>query len=247
LNKEISDFDNWCQSSWGSTIRGPKELFDPDIPQIRDYIDFHNIPPVLKEYIAEKLIIESCRHIGAFQESGDVIWYLLRFAREFRQNNPCFTGRRVQPLKAALLLTARSQFSSAIPIDRNDLDHILAGGAALSAMYLLAQLEFISRSKGRYLDDNGIPLRCIPKLLCKKANLNPKPNRVNQIHQAFILYLYRNGTFVGKRLRILDKKLCIAERLRKIRHPVMHGELPDPSVEATFLALLIAIFYYGET
>lgn len=114
----------------------------------------------------------------------------------------------------------------------------------MAAMYLLAQLEFLCRVKGRYLNEDGTIKLTIPVKLGEKAKLKTNQKRVNRIEQAFCLYVYRNKTLAGKRLRMLDKKLSIAERLRKIRHPVMHGELPDPSVEAKFLGLLIAMLYY---
>ena len=116
----------------------------------------------------------------------------------------------------------------------------------MTAVYLLAQLEFLCRKKSRYLNEDGTIKRTIPAELRNKAHLRPSQTRVNRIEQAFVLYRYRNRTLVGKRLRLLERKLRIAERLGKIRNPVMHGELPDPAVEAKFFALLIAMFYYGE-
>ena len=146
----------------------------------------------------------------------------------------------------ALLLLVHSQFSHALPPHSDDLNHIWAGGLAISDTYLLAQLEFLCRKKSRYLNEDRTIKLTIPEKLRKKVKLESKPARVNQINQAFILYLYRNRTILGKRLRALEKKLGIAERLRKIRYPAMHGELPDPAMEAKFLGLLIAMFYYGE-
>lgn len=245
VNKEIPDFDSWCQASWGATVRSHKKLFARDTPQIRDHVDFNKVSHPLKVYIAEKLILESCSRMGALSESGDVSWYICKFGRELASGGIGFTGRRIQPLKAALLLTANSQFSSALPCCASDFDHILAGGQAMAAMYLLATLEFLCRVKGRYLNEDGTIKRLIPVKLHKKAKLKTNQKRVNLIQQAFYLYLCWNRTLAGRRLRTLDKKLGIAERLRKIRHPVMHGELPDPSAEAKFLGLLIAILYYG--
>lgn len=122
----------------------------------------------------------------------------------------------------------------------------------MTAMYLVAVLEFLCRVRGRYLGKDGVVKRAIPKQLHKKAGLRHnqqlhKKGPVNRIHQAFTLYLYRNSTPLGKRLRKLEKLLTITRRLEKIRNPVMHGELPDPSVEADFFALLIAMFYYAES
>jgi len=251
MNREIAEFDSWCQAAWGTKARNHRKLLAPNTPQIREHVDFDKISPSLKSHIAKTLIIESCNRMGAFQESGDVTWYIHGFAREFQDDGRDFTGRRIQPPKAALFLLVHSRFSSALPRDSDDFDHILAGGAAISATYLLAQLEFLFRGKGRYLNEDGTIKHAIPVRLCNEVGLRPnlKPNtsdRVNGIDQAFKLYLYRNRTLVGKHLRILQKKLGIGERLKKIRHPVMHGELPDPTVEARFFALLIAMFYYEK-
>jgi len=250
MNTELSELNRWCQASWGSTVRNYKKLFAHGTPQIRDNFDFDKLSPFLKVHIAERLIIESCNRIGAYQESGDVTWYIRSFAREMQDDGDGFTGRRIQPLKAALILLAASQFSHTLPHSANDTDQILAGGAAMSAMYLLAQLEFLCRKKCRYLNEDGTIKRAIPAQLRKKAglgdNLKLNTKRINQIHQAFCLYLYRNRTLAGRRLQILDRKLRIVARLKKTRHPVMHGELPDPAVEAKFFGLLIAIFYYGK-
>lgn len=210
-----------------------------------DHVEFGKSSAALKMHIAEKLILESCSHLGAFFDSGDVTWYLHGFARELQGTARGFRGRRLQPLKAALLLTSLSEFSSALPFDRSDFEHIKAGGGAMSAMYLLAHLEFLCRIKSRYLTRAGKVHQEIPQQLRKKAGINDR-KQVNQIHQAFILYLYRNRTPLAKRLHKLERALGIVDRLKKIRNPVMHGELADPSVEAYFLGLLIAMFYFSE-
>lgn len=245
MNEKITDFESWCQSSWCATTRSHSQLLAPGTPQIRDHADFDKIAPPVKVHIAEKLILESYSRMGALVESGDVTWYIHKFGRELQTSGSGFKGRRLQPLKAALLLTSLLQFSSALPPNRSDCDHIRAGGGAMATMYLLAQLEFLCRVKGRYLDKDGTIKRTMPQQLRKKAGLQPNQRRVNQIHKAFIVYMYRNTTALGKRLRILETKLGIAKRLQTIRNPVMHGELPDPAVEGKFFGLLLAMFYYS--
>lgn len=247
VNKEILDFEQWCQVSWGAPIRSHTKILSSMTPLIMHEVKFSESSAPLKLHIAEKLIRESCSHFGSIFESGDVSWFLHVFAEELSLNVRGFEGRRRQPLKAALLLTSLSEFSSALPADRSDVEHILAGGSAMAAMYLLAQLEFLCRINGRYLGKNGAVRRKIPQQLQKQAGIQPNQKQVSQIHQAYILYLYRNKTLLGKRLRRLDRNLSIANRLRKIRNPVMHGELPDPGVEAKFFGLLIAMFYYAES
>ena len=86
----------------------------------------------------------------------------------------------------------------------------------------------------------------LPNQLRTRASIRQNQTRINNIDQAFILYLYRNRTFLGKRLIILDRRIGITNRLKKIRNPVMHGELVDPSSEAMFFGLMTAMFYYGS-
>lgn len=243
---EIDAFEHWCRTSWGGPTRNHRQVFARGTQQIRDHVDFAETPPVLKVHIAEKLILESCSHMGSFIDSGDVSRYVRSFGRELVSAGTAFEGRRLQPLKAALLLTAHLNFSSALPAARDDFDHIGAGGGAMAALFLLAQLEFLCRAKGRYLHRDGRVRREIPPQLLKKAGPGLKPRRVNRIDQAWVLYLYRNPTPLAKRLRMLEKKLEIAQRLGTLRNPVMHGEWPDPAFEGRFLALLIAMFYYSE-
>jgi len=246
VNKDILDLEQWCQDSWGAPTRNPKKMFSSVTPQIRDQIEFGESSAALKLHIAEKLIRESCNHFGAFGESGDVSWFLHFFAREVCGTVRGFKGRRSQPLKSALLLTSLSEFSAALPPDRSDFDHILAGGSAMAAMYMLGHLEFLFRIRGRYLRRDGTVRGKIPQQLQKKAGIQPNRKQISQIYQTFILYLYRDRTPLGKRLRRLDRTLGIENRLEKIRNPVMHGELADPGVEAKFFGLLIAMFYYAE-
>ncbi len=205
---------------------------------------------------AERLITKYCNTAGRYIETGDIAEYIYYFANNMEGNIDGFSGRVHQPLKAALLLIVHEQFSSELPSDRNDYDQILAGGTALSAMYLMARLENLFRIKSQYLNEdgtlkNGIPmqLRQILKREYKKEynkdiNIGNKW-RCSRINQAFNIFLYRNRTLLGKRLKIMDKKLRIADRLDYIRNPAMHGELDDPGVEARFLGLLVAMFYYG--
>lgn len=131
----------------------------------------------------------------------------------------------------------------------NDIDYILAGGGALAAEYLLSQLEYLFRMKSRYLDGNGIVIKLVPPQLVKKlgSRNTSKGNRISQIKQAFILYLYRNRTPLANRLQSLEQKIKISDRLDYIRNPVMHGPLGDPAVEATFYSLLVSMFYYAES
>jgi len=247
MSDEVEAFEQWCRESWGAPTRDHKQVLARGVPQICAHVDWAEACLSLKVCIAEKLILESCSRIGSFAESGDVSWCIRSFARELAVAGIGFKGRRLQPLKAALLLSARLDYSSALPAARDDFDHIRAGGGAMATMFLMAQLEFLCRVKSRYLHRDGKVRREIPPQLLNKAGFKSKPSRVNRIDQAWVLCLYKNITALGKRLRILERKLQIAQRLGTLRNPVMHGEWPDPAFEAMFLALLVAMFYYSES
>ena len=110
----------------------------------------------------------------------------------------------------------------------------------------MAHLEYLFRVKGRYLNENGSIKVKLPKQLIEKASIRKEQKRINNIDQAFAIYLFRNRTILGKRLIILDKNIGITGRLKRIRNPVMHGELADASSEAMFFGLMTALFYYGS-
>lgn len=252
VDSEIIEFEKWCKESWGESMRDNKLFFASNTPQIRQYADFENMKESLKMHIAEKLIFESCSRVGAVTHSGDLPWYIYHFAGSIKGDVVSFSGRMNLPLKAALLIIAYSSNAGyKSPPDRSDFDNICADGTALSAMYLMARLENLFRIRSRYLNEDGTLKKTIPKQLrqqlLKKYGVRRIGNnwKCNRINQSFIIFLYRNRTILGKRLRIMDGKLQIANRLDRIRNPAMHGELGDPGVEAGFLGLLIAIFYYG--
>lgn len=189
--------------------------------------------------------MESSPRIGGVAESGDVQWYLRNVAYDIRGFHGIFGDRRRQPLKAALLLTAISRFSSALP-EGNDFDHILAGGGALAAVYLLSQLEYLFRMKSRYLNEDGTVVRKLPPTLLNELSVNGNLNRINQIKHAFKIYLFYNSAPLARRLSALEKQISISERLGYIRNPAMHGPLGDIAVESSFYGLLISMFYYAE-
>jgi hypothetical protein len=242
----IEKFENWCKESWGTETRDEKKLFAGNTKQIRDNIDFSTTTNEVKLRIAEKLILESCSHVGSYASSGDDVWYIYNFAKELFNNYIGFNDRRTEPLKAALYLLSHIDYGRTSPDKRSDFDHICAGGGAMVAMYLMAHSEYLFRVQGRYLNENGSTRVKLPKQLINKASIRTSQKRINNIDQAFTIYLYRNQTILGKRLIMLDKKIGITVRLKRIRNPVMHGELADASSEAMFFGLMTAMFYYGS-
>jgi len=242
----LEEFEDWCKASWDSEIRNFEKLMASGTKQIRNNIDFGVISQQVKLRMAEKLILESCSRIGAYASTGDDRWYIYNFTQELFGNHVGFDGRSTKPLKAALILLAHIDYGYISPDKRGDFEHICAGGGAMVAMYLMAHLEYLFRVNGRYLNENGSIKKTIPNQIRVKASIRKDPTRINNIDQAFILYLYRNRTFLGKRLIMLDERIGIAKRFKRIRNPVMHGELPDPSSEAMFFGLMTAMFYYGS-
>jgi len=242
----IEKFENWCKESWGTETRDVKKLFARNTKQIRDNINFSTTTNDVKLRIAEKLILESCSHVGSYPSSGDDVWYIYNFAQELFNNYVGFDDRSTEPLKAALYLLSHIDYGRTSPDKRSDFDYICAGGGAMVAMYLMAHLEYLFRVKGRYLNENGSIKVKLPKQLIEKASIRKEQKRINNIDQAFAIYLFRNRTILGKRLIILDKNIGITGRLKRIRNPVMHGELADASSEAMFFGLMTALFYYGS-
>jgi len=239
---EINDFEAWCKSEWGGPTRSTRQIFDPKVPLISDYIDFDAASDNLKLYIGEKLILESTPRVGSVAASVDVQHYLRDVALEFEGDSEVFEGRRINPIKSALLL---SVIGAPFPIDPNDVNHlILHGGASPAAQYLLSQLEYLFRIKSRYLDAGGTIVHSLPTQLRDKVDV--RGTRVNQIDRAFEIYLYRNTTVLGRRLRELERKISVSGRLKLIRNPAMHGFLGDISVEGRFYGLILSMFYYAE-
>jgi len=93
VDKEILEFEKWCNKSWGKPMRDDKLFFASSTQQIRQYVDFEDMGNPLKMHIAEKLIYESCGRVGAYIESGDITWYIRNFGRSPKGDVDGFGGR----------------------------------------------------------------------------------------------------------------------------------------------------------
>jgi hypothetical protein len=144
-----------------------------------------------------------------------------------------------------LLIAKHSCFSGK---SSEDIDMILARGVAPASGHLLALIEFLFRTRSRYLNEDGRLIRIIPGQLQKKLELqkNKIGYRVNQVQQAFHLFVYRNTEEPASMFRDLQRRIKIDERLKLIRNPTMHGTLADPASEGPFYALVVALFYFTE-
>jgi hypothetical protein len=243
---DLIEFEKWCTDSWGSEYRDSETLVANGTKQIRNNVYYYSITQQVKLKIAEILILESCKNIGSYCSTEDDIWYICHFVDEIVDNHFGFDGRHLQPIIAALFLLSNIEYGRGSPEKRSDFDHVCAGGGAMVAMYLMAHLEYLFRINSRYLSEDGSIIKKIPNQLKNKLNIKNQ-TRINHIDQAFTLFLYRNNTWLSNRLKMLDKKILVTKRLKKIRNPVMHGELADPSSEAMFFGLLTAMFYYGSS
>ncbi|MCK4625465.1 MAG: hypothetical protein KAV00_09170 [Phycisphaerae bacterium] len=241
---DIEAFENSCLKNWEVLIRSRKMLLNSDVPRIQDFCRFDKSKWSLKTHIAEKIIRES-KSSASLVDSGDVAWFLDNFALEIH-NQGAFDNRRTQAIRSSVLLLTRRMWFS-INLERSDiLGLILQGGQAPATNYLLSQLEYLFRIKSRYLNANGTINRHLPTQLLRMFSRKYKVgHRVNRITDAFKLYLYRNGTCLGRRLNRLEKGLSMSNRLA-IRHPALHGFHADISVEGYLYALIIAMFYYSE-
>jgi hypothetical protein len=111
-------------------------------------------------------------------------------------------------------------------------------------------LEYLFRAKSRYLNTSGQIVKSIPAQLREKLGGKPrdwrKGRRINQIDQAWTLYLYRNSSWLAKRLRRLERLISLSARLAQVRHPAVHGLFGDSAFECKIYALLVAMYYYAE-
>ncbi len=243
----IEEFEKVCKEKWGDSLKDKSKMSDESVPRIQDFVDFDNINNNLKIHIADKLIRNHTENIGSIFDDGDVIWYIRNFGEDIVWKKGLFDHRRLVAIKSATLLMAANLMK--VPSDysrRNLIDHIIAGGQPLAAVYLLSQLEYLFRVKNRYLNEEGIITRKVPSQLARKLNRSTNVNdRISNIQDTFLMYLYRNSTPLGERLRKLNDDLDIHNRLR-LRHGAMHGPMGDISVEGYLYGLLIAMFYYNE-
>lgn len=249
----VQDFNARAQHEWGDVRRTHSQLFDRDIAQIRDWVEFSNASPDLKVHLAETILRESTPRCGAISESGDARWFIHNFGHDISVIDPPFDGRRVPVMKAALMLLAYGPFnlfsSSEERAQNGDLNLVFGmGGSGLASLYILSQLEYLFRVNSTYLDADGTITKTIPAALATCPGLKSKKigRRVNQIQLAFLLYLNAQPDTVSVTLSQLDNELSIADRLSHIRPSAMHGHLGDASSEGVFYALLLAMLFYGH-
>ena len=249
----VQDFNERAQHEWGDIRRTHAQLFDRDITQIRDWVEFSTASRDLKVHLADTILRESTPRCGAISESGDARWFIHHFGHDISVIGPPFDGRRVRVMKAALMLLAYAHFNLfSSPEEREesgDLNLIFGmGGSGLASLYILSQLEYLFRVNSTYLDPDGTITKAIPPTLAD-SGLKGKliGHRVNQIQLAFLLYLTAQPDTVSATLLQLDSDLSIADRLAHIRPSAMHGHLGDASSEGVFYSLLLAILFYGHS
>ncbi len=249
----IQEFNSRAQHEWGDVRRTHSQLFEHDIAQIRDWVEFSSSTAELKMHLAETILRESTPHCGAISETGDARWFIHNFGHDLSVSDPPFDGRRVTVMRAALMLLAYAHFNLfATPEEREangDLNLIFGmGGSGLASLYILSQLEYLFRINSSYLNADGTITNTLPPALSNVPGLKGKKvgQRVNQIHLALQLYLNSHSDNLSAALTQLDNDLSIADRLSHIRPSAMHGHLGDASSEGVFYALILAMLYYGH-
>jgi len=249
----VRDFNARAQHEWGDIRRTHSQLFDRNIAQIRDWVEFSNASPELKVHLAQTILRESTPRCGAISENGDARWFIHNFGYDISVIDPPFDGRRVPVMKAALMLLAYAHFnlfsSTEERAESDDLNLVFGmGGSGLASLYILSQLEYLFRVNSTYLDADGTITKAIPPILAACPGLRGKKigHRVNQIQLAILLYLNARPDAVSVTLSQLDNQLSIADRLSHIRPSAMHGHLGDASSEGVFYALMLAMLFYGQ-
>jgi len=235
-----------CKKNWNVIERSQRDLFDTKMIPLLDFWDFETASDEMRVFVAYKLILECSPRVGSYFDNGDMHGFINKFAHNVAWSRGNFDDRRSNALRSALLLVAhKNRFPGR---SSSDIDILLKGGAAPAAAYLLAMIEYFLRARSRYMNSEGELTRIIPNQLQQRVRLqrNKIGFRVNQIKNAFHLYLYRNVKKPASYLRDLQSRIKIDERLNLIRNPTMHGSLADPAAEAPFYALVVALFYYSE-
>jgi hypothetical protein len=246
----VPAFIDLARKLWGAERRTHEQLFDRELAQIQEMVDFNRASPELRVHLADTILRESTPGCGAYAENGDARWFLHGAGRQMNSEKGSFDGRRVPVIRAALMLLAHAHFGAFDPPETReqygDLNLILGmGGAALAATYLLSQLEYLFRVKGTYLDQEGKIQQLIPASLPELRGLQVG-KRINQIQHAFALYLHGNTDLLALRLAQLDQAIKVGDRLKHIRPSAMHGTLADASAEGLFYGLLVSMFYFSE-
>lgn len=208
-------------------------------------VKFEDLTDEAKCQLAAFYIKDCCPYIGSVSSNGDAGHFLAKAGREF-STWPRGTGiasRRLEHIAFAVLNCFA--FTTSI--------------GALSATYLLHQLEFLFRALGGALTLDGRFVTDIAKASVERALGCQFHPRVNDIVATYRIMRLRTNETAVQICGQLDRELPhwklhegsvlthIGERLGYFRHEVSHGRLADPSSEGVFYGLLITVMLYGST
>jgi hypothetical protein len=191
--------------------------------------------------------IESCCGSG-LSMNGDVPFFIGQCALDIAQwpGGRGYASRRIEHVSYAL-----ETFS--------DISAFASPRGALSAVFLLLQLEFFFRAISRHLDDGG---RFINEASRKDAEVqlgrafSKRP--ISRIQDAYALALLSQDCLAPSVFLKLDAKLFpvvtglgdrwdnLGAQLAHMRNPAAHGPLADPSSQGVFYCLLAIIVIYGS-
>jgi hypothetical protein len=239
-------------NKWGALEK--PQVFS-DSPKLFEFIDFSTLDRDSKVFLCGLLMKTSSPVIGNFIGDPDAYWLVASITADVFTSTAL--GRRLSPLTTAFRILSQN-------FNEHSFDLY-----ALLTPYLLAEIEYQVRIRSRYLNYRGIVQRKLPK----HFNGPRIGGRVNQVHIAYQLLLYRNNTALGLSLKELDGRLgsyyvvsedgkqmklkngmtgkfekinSVTDRLKYTRNAIMHGEFPFISSEAFFYAFLLAIFFYCD-
>lgn len=210
-----------------------------------DTAKFEALTDEAKCELAKFFVLDSCPRIGSFASNGDAGYFLGSVAAELNRwpQGSDISSRRLQHVAFAV---------------SHSLGFVSPQGA-LSATYLLHQLEFLFRALSGALTLEGVFISHAAKAAVENGLGRKMGGRVNDIVDTYEI-MRLNTAFLAPRLFAeLDAQLSpssvaggqvlthIGQRIGYLRHPVSHGPLADPSSEGAFYALLVAIAIYGSS
>jgi hypothetical protein len=247
---ELNELKKILVSAWGKSSRSAQDFSSIKIKTASELLEFEKLTNESKSYLATILIIESLNNPGSYIGNGDESWFLKNFYNDISFNiiEEIYGDRKYASMQFAIYIAACD-----IPFTyaNRDGDLLLNGGRGLATMFLISQLEFYFRKNNSYTDFEGKVVVEFPIQLDKilgKQNLN----RINSIKDIFLIFMFNNTSKLAETFKDLNQQLIrkisigIAERLKLIRDPMMHGVSTDSFTEGRFYGLMHAIIYYSE-
>jgi hypothetical protein len=213
---------------------------------IFDALQFVDLTDAARSELAAFFVRDNCPGIGAFTSNGDAAFFLAQVAEHLTKwPRQGIASRRLEHVAFAIAIVAGPPVFTSPP-------------GALASVYLLHQLEFLFRAMSAgTLDLEGRFVSSQAKAQAEQQLGLQVGTRISDIAIAYRIAKLTTGMLAATLLNDLDRVLphatmaggttlsSIGERIAYFRHRVSHGPLADPSSEAYFYALLVALILYG--